>query len=88
MEDTEAMTERKIITVTLEDQSNPQGIPISTPKRRNRVVTDRGDGRCWTPPPTAREWTRAHPLRGFPGITQSSSPRGSTDSGRTTKRKN
>src|SRR5688572_14213603 len=27
-------------------------LPVSTPKRRNRVVLDRGDGRQWTPPPT------------------------------------
>jgi hypothetical protein len=37
-------------------------LPVSTPKRRNRVVLDRGDGRQWTPPPTAREITQADPM--------------------------
>lgn len=37
-------------------------LPISTPRRRNRVNLDRGDGRRWTPPPTARELTEADPM--------------------------
>lgn len=37
-------------------------LPVSTPKDRNRVVLDRGDGRQWTPPPTARQLTQADPF--------------------------
>jgi hypothetical protein len=49
--------QKKIIVVTLEDQLVPKQLPVSVPKDRNRVTLDRGDGRTWTPPPTARQLT-------------------------------
>jgi hypothetical protein len=58
------MNDRSIITILLEDQASPVKLPVSTPKRRNRVELDRGEGRKWTPPPTARELTAADPYHG------------------------
>lgn len=42
--------------------SAPIMLPVSTPRYRNRVILDRGDGRQWTPLPTARELTQNGPM--------------------------
>ena len=57
--------DRKISSVALEPLTSSQRIQASTPKTRNRVILDRGDGRQWTPPPTARELSAADPTAGF-----------------------
>ena len=45
------------------DQPAIPAVP-STPARqkRNQVNLDRGDGRTWSPPPTARELSAANPF--------------------------
>ena len=57
----------RVITVPLEEQENPRGVLLRTPKSRNRVELERDDERQWTPPPTARELTAADPFYGCGG---------------------
>jgi hypothetical protein len=67
--------DQKMSSGTVDPPTSSQRIPASTPKTRNRVVLDRGDGRQWTPPPTARELTAADPSAGHGSQTWSRSGR-------------
>jgi hypothetical protein len=57
----------RIITVTQEELPAPAPLPTGPTLRRNQLILDRGDGRRWSPPPTARQLTAADPIASAPG---------------------